>query len=170
MTDMAIAALRRLFVERYDDFKTRLTKRLGSADLAGDALHETWLRLSHAEAATVVRSPQSYLFRAVLNTAEDQRRSASRHLSAVEIGSLFDLEDNTPSPAQEVEARSDVQLLSHILAELPPRRRAIMLASRLDGLKREQIAAQLRVSVRLVTKELRLAHEHCVARFREISS
>jgi RNA polymerase sigma factor (sigma-70 family) len=169
MTETAITALRRLFVERYDDIKARLTKRLGSAELAGDALHETWLRLAHAEAATVVSSPQSYLFRAVLNTAEDQRRRAQRQLSAVEIDSLFDLEDATPSPEQTVAARSEVELLARVLAELPARRRAIMLASRLDGLKREQIAAQLGVTIRLVTKELRLAHEHCVARFKEIS-
>ena len=40
MTDHALSAIRRLFVDGYDDLKRRLTKRLGSADLAGDAMHD----------------------------------------------------------------------------------------------------------------------------------
>ncbi|MGY3608187.1 sigma-70 family RNA polymerase sigma factor [Bradyrhizobium sp. Leo121] len=168
MTDAALSTLRRLFIDRYDDLKARLTKRLGSADLAGDALHDTWVRLSRADSVGVVQSPDSYLFRAVLNAAEDQRRADKRHLTAIEIDSLFDLADETPGPEQALQARSDLQTFESVLAELPPRRRAILLARRLDGLSREEIAARLGVSIRLVTKELRLAHEHCVARFRNL--
>lgn len=166
MTESGIKALQRAFIERYDELKARLAKRLGSAELAGDALQETWIRLAQSDAAAV-RAPDSYLFRAVLNTANDQRRAQRRHLSAVEIDSLFSLEDGAPSPEQIVAARSDARILETILTELPARRRAILLASRLDGLSRGEIAAKLGVSIRLVTKELRLAHEHCVARSKE---
>jgi RNA polymerase sigma-70 factor (ECF subfamily) len=166
VTESGIKVLQRVFIERYDELKARLTTRLGSADLAGDALQETWIRLVRSGAATA-HTPDSYLFRAVLNTATDQRRAQKRHLSAVEIESLFNLEDGAPSPERIVEVRSDARIVERILTELPARRRAILLASRLDGLTRDEIAAKLGVSVRLVTKELRLAHEHCVARFKE---
>jgi RNA polymerase sigma factor (sigma-70 family) len=168
VTGIKIKALRRIFIDRYDELKARLTLRLGSADLASDAMNETWLRLTHTEAVAAVRSPDSYLFRAALNTARDQRRSQKRILSAVEIDSLFSLEDETPGPERVVESVSSSRVLERILSELPARRRAILLASRLDGLPREQIAAELGVSIRLVSKELRLAHEYCVARFKEI--
>jgi RNA polymerase sigma factor (sigma-70 family) len=168
MTDAALAALRRLFLERYDDLKSRLTRRLGSADLAGDALQDTWLRLARAETVGVMRSPTSYLFRIVLNVAQDNRRAEKRHLTSMEIESLLYIADDTPQPAQVAEARSDLRAFEGVLAELPPLRRAILLAARLDNLPLQEIADRLGISLRLVSKELRLAHEYCVTRRKEM--
>lgn len=168
MTEATVAALRRLFLDRYDDLKARLTNRLGSSDLAGDALQDTWLRLARADVTHAVRNPSSYLFRTILNVAQDQRRSEKRHLLAVEIESLLSLADDMPDPAQVAEARSDLRVFEAILAELPPRRRAILLAVRLDNLPLQEVANRLGVSLRLVSKELRLAHEYCVARRKEL--
>lgn len=160
--------LRRLFLACYDDLKRRLTRRLGSADLASDVMQDTWLRLDHRQPAEAVRNPASYLYRMALNTVEDRRRSERRHLSAVEVTSLLHLADPDPTPAQSVEARSDLRALAAVLEELPPRRREILLAARVENLPREVIAARLGVSLRLVSKELRLAHEHCVARMAQL--
>jgi RNA polymerase sigma factor (sigma-70 family) len=164
MTEITPAALRQLFLDRYDDLKARLTRRLGSADLAGDVLQDTWLRLSRTESIGSVRSPGNYLLRIVLNIVQDRKRSDKRYLSAVEIENLLHLPDPEPSPAEVAEARSDLQALASVLAELPPRRRAILLAARLDNMPRQEIAARFGISLRLVSKELRLAHEYCVAR------
>jgi RNA polymerase sigma factor (sigma-70 family) len=168
MTDAALAALRRLFLERYDDLKARLTQRLGSADLAGDALQDTWLRLERTETVGAIRSPASYLFRIILNVARDNRRAEKRHLTTMEIESLLHVADDTPQPAQVAAARSDLRAFEAVLAELPPLRRAILLAARLDNLPLQQIADRLGISLRLVSKELRLAHEYCVARRKEM--
>jgi RNA polymerase sigma factor (sigma-70 family) len=164
-----VTLLRQLFLDRYDNLKARLTQRLGSADLAGDVLQDTWLRLSRTEAIGTVRNPLNYLFRMVLNVAQDRRRADKRHLSVVEVESLLHLDDGKPNPADVAEARSDLQVLAAALAELPPRRRAILIAARLDNLPRQEIAARLGISLRLVSKELRLAHEYCVARARASS-
>nr|WP_284701712.1 sigma-70 family RNA polymerase sigma factor [Rhodoplanes tepidamans] len=145
--------------------KARLTSRLGSADLAGEALHETWLRLARAEAVGPVRSPDNYLFRILLNAVEDRRRSDRRLLSAAEVDALLHVADDAPGPARIAEARSDLALLKTILDELPPRRRAVLLMARVEALPREEIARRLGVSLRLVSKELRLAHAHCAARW-----
>jgi RNA polymerase sigma-70 factor (ECF subfamily) len=145
-----------------------LTQRLGSADLAGEALQDTWLRLARVETVGTIRSPASYLFRVVLNVAQDNRRAEKRHLTALEIENLLGLADDMPQPAQVAEARSDLRAFEAVLAELPPRRRAILLAARLDSLPLQQIADRLGLSLRLVSKELRLAHEYCVARRNEM--
>jgi RNA polymerase sigma-70 factor (ECF subfamily) len=158
------AVLRRLFLDRYDELKVRLTQRLGSADLATEVLQDTWLRLSHREPIGPVRDPVSYLFRMVLNVVQDRKRSEKRHLSAVEIENLLHLADTEPNPAEVAEARSDLRALALVLAELPPRRREILLAARLDDMPRDEIAARFGISPRLVFKELRLAHEYCLAR------
>jgi RNA polymerase sigma factor (sigma-70 family) len=164
MSEGSLAALRRVFLDRYDDLRKRLTPRLGSVDLASEALQETWLRLSRLDAGTEVKSPRSYLFRTVLNVAFDQRQSEKRHLTALEVESLLDLADDMPDPLRITQARSDLQAMKAVLTELPARRRAILLAARVDGLSLQDIATRLGVSLRLVSKELRLAHEYIVAR------
>jgi RNA polymerase sigma-70 factor (ECF subfamily) len=164
MTETTLAALRQLFLDRYDELKSRLTQRLGSADSAGDVLQDTWLRLARLEAIGAVHSPGNYLLRILLNVAENRRGAEKRYITAAEIDNLLYFADETPSPAQVAEARSDLRALSAVLAELPPRQRAILLAARLDNMPRQEIADRLGISLRLVSKELQLAHEYCVAR------
>ena len=169
MTDRGLSALRHLFLDRYDDLKARLTRRLGSADLAGDAMQDTWLRLARTESIGVVQSPRSYLFRIALNVAEDRRRMEQRRpVSAVEIESLLEVADDAPTPEQSIVARSDLEAFRAIVDELPRRRRTIFLAARFGNASRQEIADRMGISLRLVAKELQLAIEHCVARYREL--
>ena len=164
MTETTLSLLRRLLVERYDDFKNRLAQRLGSTELAGDAMQDTWLRLARVEAIGHVRNPSRYIFSIALNAARDRLHTDSRFLSAVEVEGMLDLVDETPDPARIVEARSDLSRLESALAELPPRRRDILLAARIDRLSRPEIAKRLGISLRLVEKELHLAQAYCLAR------
>ncbi len=164
MTETTLATLRRLLIDRYDDFRARLSQRLGSADLAGDAMQDAWLKLARVEAVGTVRNPQSYLFGIILNAARDRLQIDNRLLSAIEIENLLDLVDDMPDPARTVEGRSELRLLEAALAELPRRRRDILLAARLDGLPRQEIANRLGISLRLVEKELHLAQAHCLMR------
>jgi hypothetical protein len=47
MTDSVLDTLRRLLVDDYRGLKERLARRFGSADFAGEVLHEGRLRPSH---------------------------------------------------------------------------------------------------------------------------
>lgn len=161
MSDATLRMLRGLLATKYEDLKIRLSRRLGSAELAGDALQETYLRLERAEIGGAVRSPMAYLFRMAFNAAVDRQRAEKRRLHAGEIDSLVHIADDVPGPAQIVEARDDVQALVRAITELPPRRRAILLAARLEGMPQRDIAKRLGISLRLVEKELRLAQEQC---------
>ena len=164
MTDATLAMLRQLLVQGYDELKTRLTHRLGSPELAGEAMQDTWLRLQRTETIGIVRSPANYLFRIALNVARDRLSAERRYLTAVEIDQLLDLADQTPDPARVVELRSDLRAIGQLIKELPPRQREILVAARLDGLPRREIAERLGISLSLVEKELKLAHEYCLAR------
>jgi RNA polymerase sigma factor (sigma-70 family) len=164
MSETTLGALRQLLVDRYDEIKAKLAQRIGSTDLAGDALQDTWVRLTLAETLGPVRSPENYLFRTVFNVARERRRSERRLLSAVEIQKLLFLVDESPDPERVAEARSEMEALEKIVAELPARRRLILLMARIDGLPRQEIADRLGISLRLVSKELNLAHEYCLVR------
>jgi len=164
MNESSLDALRDILVARYDDLRKRLTRRLGSAELAGEALQDTWLRLDQASALTPVRSPVAYLFRMAFNIAIDRRRAHNRRLISTEIEELLDVADEAPDPARILEARREITALSQIMAELPPRQRYILLAARLDGMPQRKIAEQLGISLSTVEKELKLAQEFCAAR------
>lgn len=161
MTETSWAALRDLLVDRYDELRNRLAKRLRSADLANDTLQETWLRLARGGNAGPLRSPEAYLFRMALNVAADERDSQKRRLSYSEIDPLMKLDEDELDPERFAEARSDVSALAQALDELPPRRRAIFIMARVDELPHRVIAERTGLSVRMVDRELRKALEYC---------
>jgi RNA polymerase sigma-70 factor (ECF subfamily) len=170
MTEAGWAALQQLLLQRYEMFKKRLTRRLGSAELAGDALHDTWLRLERGGDIAQVRSPDTYLFRIAINIARDNLRSENRLVTTSDAQTLLGIVDETPDAARETEARSDVQALMAAMAELPARQKAILLAARLEGLGRREIAQRYGVSVRYVHRELQAAQDYCAERLENFSA
>lgn len=158
------ATLRALFLARYAQFRRHLHLRLGSEDLANDALHEAYLRVESSTIRGAIRYPSAYLFRIALNVAEDQRKRSARLLSTEEVDALHELVDEVADPLRSAEARGELEALERALAELPRRRRAIVLAARLDEMPHKDIAARYGVSARTVEKELRAGLEHCCER------
>ena len=93
MTENTLPALRNFLLQRYDDLKRSLTWHLGSAERAGEALHDTWLRLEARGEIEGVQDIRAYLMRMAVNIAIDQHRSESRLLEAEEIDTLLTLPD-----------------------------------------------------------------------------
>lgn len=168
MPESLKATLRALFLERYAQFRKHLHNRLGSEDLANDALHETYLRVENITVQGVIKFPAAYLFRIALNIAEDRRQSDSRLLNIAEIEELYELADqladDRSDPLRTLEARAKLDALEGALAELPRRRRAIVMAARVDEITHRDIALRFGISTRTVEKELRAGLEHCCAR------
>jgi RNA polymerase sigma factor (sigma-70 family) len=164
MTETTWAALRELLVSRYDELRRRLARRLGSAELAAETLHETWLRLNRAGTLGAVERPESYLFRIALNVAADRRQLEARRLALSEIEMLRHLDDDELDPERMVQARSDIKVLAQALGELPPRCRAIFIAVRLEEMPYKIAAERFGISVRGVEREVKRALDHCAAR------
>ncbi|MGK2742412.1 RNA polymerase sigma factor [Tepidicaulis sp. LMO-SS28] len=167
MPETSRTVLRALLLEGYQDLVRSLTRRLGSADLAEEAVQETYLRLERTAEIGPLRNPKAYLYKIALNIAADRRRAESRRLTRSEVGLLLTLPDDAPQPDREVEARRDVELLSAALMDLPERRRNIFLAAWVEELPRADIARRFGVSVRTVKAELKAAREFCALRLRK---
>ena len=161
MADSARASLRELLVQRYGQLKTLLSRKLGSSDLAGDALQDTWVRLESTENIEPVRNPGAYLYRMAYHAAIDNQRAEVRRLSVGEIETMLDLVSPDPGPAQIAEANSDLNELVRVLEKMPQRRRDILLAVRLDGLAQREVAERFGISLRLVELELKRAQAFC---------
>lgn len=157
-------ALRELFLVKYDSFRARLSRRLGSDDLAREALHETWVQLARPGGTKAVLQPASYLFGIALNVAAGLRRVETRHASRLEIEAAFDVADEAAGPCEIVESRFNMEELERAIHELPSRQRVVLLAARIQGVPVQKIADGLGLSRRTVEMELKRAIEHCAHR------
>ncbi|NVO17641.1 MAG: RNA polymerase sigma factor [Rhodoplanes sp.] len=156
--------LRDLLVERYTSIRQRLSSRLGSSDLAAEALHETWLRLSRGVGSGPVERPESYLFRIALNVAADLRKVDGRRLAPAEIEQLRQLDGHELDPERTAAARFEVAALTQALTELPPRCRAVFVAVRVNGEPTRVVAERLGLSVRMVERDVKRTLEHVMRR------
>ncbi|MBN4668834.1 sigma-70 family RNA polymerase sigma factor, partial [Pandoraea nosoerga] len=91
-------------------------------------------------------------------------RGEKRLVTLSDAKAAIGLVDEAPDPERAANARSEVEALRRALAELTPRRRQILLLSRLDGIVLRDIAARLGISQRLVELELKHALAHCALR------
>lgn len=163
MSGKGLAQLRHLFTQRYDTLRLRVARRLGSAgDMAGDALHEAYVRLAEKADLDEVRHPQSYLLNTAVHVAIDQLRGESRVLSEAEVADFLDVPDEAAGPAETAEARGEMDRMFAALAELPPRQRDIFLSARVHGVPRAELAKRWGISLRQVGRELQAAHEFCL--------
>jgi RNA polymerase sigma-70 factor (ECF subfamily) len=162
VTEEAQPVLLDYLTKRYASLKDRLTRVLGNADLAGDALHDTWLRLQTRDVKQeTVQSPGSYLVRMAVNIAIDVHRKQSRTVSSDEVDALLDeIADPAPGPLQEVEGRAELRALANILQRLPTRRRHVVVLVHWEGLTQKETAKRLKVSLRTVESDLKRAHEY----------
>ncbi|CAL76064.1 Putative sigma-70 factor, ECF subfamily [Bradyrhizobium sp. ORS 278] len=161
-----IRTLRDLMLANYSVIDQQLTRRLGSADLASEVLQETYLKIESMHSTDEIKSPKAYLFRIALNIANDHRRAQARRLTTEEVDVLLDIPDDRPSPEREIEERSDIALLRRALADLPERRRQVLMLSRIEGLPHREIAQRMGVTVRTVESDLKQAVEHCADRLK----
>jgi DNA-directed RNA polymerase specialized sigma24 family protein len=123
-------SLARLFMERRQELRRRLKYRLGSEELANDALQETYLRIERmGDADSVSSNPVGYLFRMAVNAAADQRQADSRYLTGSEVEELLNTGADSLDPARVIHARFEVQALTDALGELTARQRAILIAA-----------------------------------------
>ncbi|MCA6119334.1 RNA polymerase sigma factor [Bradyrhizobium sp. WSM 1738] len=157
-------ALRQLLVERYDHFRQRLTRRLGSADAAQETLHELYLRMDRPDSAGALQNPNTYIVASAVNLARDRWRTERRRAERVDVDAFYALIDENPGPDRVVEGRLAVEALRRAVAELTPRQREILIAVRYEKLTQDEIAKRLGISSRFVRMELRHALEHCEAR------
>jgi len=164
MSESGRDLLRRVFELGYDELRRRLIHRLGSAEFASDALHETWLQIERAAPVGPVHSPSNYLLRMAVNVALKRWGAEKRFVTLSDAKTAIGIADEAPDPERAILARSEIEVLARAIAELTPRRRDILLAARLDGAKLRDIAARLDISQRLVEIELKHALAHCALR------
>lgn len=165
MSDEARPALLDLLTQSYGDLKRRLTRALGNDDLAGDALHDTWLQLRRMEGTKEeILNPRAFVLRMAVNSAINSLRSQNRAVPRGEVDALLEVVDPAPGPEQVIAARIELETLKALIATMPQRRQDILLMVRLEGMAQRDVAKRLGVSLSTVEQELKKAHLYCATR------
>ncbi len=159
MSEATRASLRNFIMERYDDLRSRLRFRLGSVELAEDALHDAFVRLERAEVAGEVRRPAAYVLRMASNLAANRRLRDQRLLSMEDVRAVLDIPDEGQNPAPALEAASEMARVKRALATLPERRRALLVGAWLDEVPVAELAVRHGIAVRTVQHEIQQALE-----------
>jgi RNA polymerase sigma factor (sigma-70 family) len=84
----------------------------------------------------------------------------------VELDAALGFVDEAPDPLRRLEVRQDIEALKRAFAELTPRRQRILFASRVEGVRLRDLAAELGLSERAVSKELKIALMSCGQRLK----
>ncbi|MGJ7545858.1 RNA polymerase sigma factor [Variovorax sp. LT1R16] len=166
MTDGASPSLLDYLSKRYTSLKLMLTRRLGNADLASDALHDTWVRLQGAKELPARDHPGAYLMRVATNIAVDMQRKQRHTVSGEDIDAVLEeMADPGPGPAEQAQARFDLNVVAQLVERMPERRRAIFVMVHWEDMTRQEVADRLDISRRTVETELQRAHERLTAFF-----
>jgi RNA polymerase sigma factor (sigma-70 family) len=127
------------------------------ADL-DDVAQEVFLRLIRYSNDTLVEYPQSYLFRIATNVVNEWRERARNKLPHDDAG----LEALPEEPHREPESSMDRSLVNKqvrlAVEHLPPRQRAVLLLHINDELTYKQIAIKLKLSPRIVRRDIANAY------------
>lgn len=138
----------------------KLLRRRGrmAAD-SDDLIQEAFLRLEVYCRNHVVRQPEAFLVRTVINLSADERRSAyARRVVAGRMDSL-QLIDPRPLPDEVLAAQQRLQRMRRGLGMLSPRVRQVFVMNRLEGCSYSRIAAQLGISESAVEKYIAKASQ-----------
>jgi RNA polymerase sigma factor (sigma-70 family) len=161
--------LRDCLTENYQRLHRRLQHHLGCPDLAGDCLHDAWLRLGDMTMPATVHNPEAYIYRVACNIAMDCLRSNRSQQSAGKTMGHADAEldtivDPSPGPDLIAEARSNVEAVERALQHLPRRHQAVLMALRIEEMTRQEVAVRQGLSLRRVDTMLRQALDYCAGK------
>lgn len=151
MASISTGEFERIFRDLYRPlclFALRFTEQVEDAeDVVQQAFADVWDKNSRNETFSNLKS---YLYQAVRNRSLTLVASGATRMSVSEP--LPDLED-TSEEEQICRAERDARLWTAIDG-LPPERRKIFLLSKRDGLKYQEIAEELGISVKTVENQM----------------
>lgn len=137
-----------------------LRSRLGHGDLAQDLAQEVYLRLLRMDDVSLIRNPRSFVIHLASHAAHEWRMLARNRMQHSEED-LQQLIAENGDPADLLERNDRFERLSRALSTLSPKRQAVVLMHRRDGMTYQEIAVRMKLSVGMVKKHLARGLAEC---------
>jgi len=136
-------------------------RRLPSPDDAEDLAHEVLLRLLRHDDPDSIVAMKPYLFEIAKNILIDRNRRGRIRCEASHEPLSDDMPDEDQVECERtIMAREDMECVRTGLMNLPDRTRSIFILRRMEGMRHQEIAGNLGVSLSTVEKHVRLAVQH----------
>lgn len=158
-----IDKIERLFKDNWDALCMYSLHYVGDIDTAEDVVMDCFLKLSEkiGEGENIL-TPKQYLYQMVRNESLDKLQDVGKTVEITEASKTSeDIEDVTERSGREAR-------LWKAIDSLPPVRREVLLMSKRDGMRHEDIAARLGISKRTVESHLYKAYNSLRNKAREI--
>lgn len=156
-------ALRRAFIAFRPTLLCYLSSRLGNPEDAHDIAQEAYLRLERVKDPSLVQKPEGYFFQIVKNLATEFLIKRGASLETMDLSTLmsFGGDGDDGQSTVQLEMRAAIVRLSHILEDLPPLYRSVLLLRKRDGYSHAEIADQLGIAKSTVHVYLTRALKRC---------
>jgi RNA polymerase sigma factor (sigma-70 family) len=143
-------------------------KRIREAYDVDDLVQEVFIRLVRQATIESVEQIDSYVFQTAANVIRDRaRRHAARHHRQHDELSESDLPTNDLSPERVLLGTEQLARAVAALEELPENTRRVFVLRRYEGMRHEQIAAHLGMSVSGVRFHMEKAKAHLARRLEQ---
>ncbi|SFS09093.1 RNA polymerase sigma-70 factor, ECF subfamily [Sphingomonas jatrophae] len=144
----------------YDSIVRFVRARFRRTDEAQDVVQDAFLRLTIASRRDDIRDPVAFLRTTAANLIRDRVRADGVRAIITEDDQTGHIACPNPSAERHIIGHQAVAIVEAALAELPMKRRAAVVLSRIDGVDHRTIAAQLGISMSMVEKHVRLGLDH----------
>lgn len=126
----------------------------GSKEMAEDAVHDVFLKLwTSREKLTEIQNLNAYIYRMAHNHARNGlKRMAKETLIIAELSTGIHYESSDPN--DKLLRKEVLQFIHDAVDKLTPQQREVFKMSREEGLKQEEIAKRLGISVFTVKRHL----------------
>jgi len=163
MTETKQKLIERLFAQHRTALQAFFLRRMRIKEDAPDLVQEAYLRMLRVKDANALRNPEGYLFTVASNLVYEHSVH-NRYQTTLVDGDRVPVDDECAAPSgfeELFDAHVRATRLREVLAQLPPKCRAVVFMKYQHGLSYEEIAKELQISTHMVHKYLGTALTHC---------
>jgi RNA polymerase sigma-70 factor, ECF subfamily len=147
----SINEFEQLFRQHYKLLCNAANKIINDREAAEDVVQEVFVKLwNKRNELGVIQSLKSYLFRATINTALNYLETRKNILPLEAVGNI----ESSGGAGDKVQYNELERKLAEAIEHLPPKCKAIFILSRYEGMKYQQIADHLDISVKTVENQM----------------
>ncbi|HKL34364.1 MAG TPA: RNA polymerase sigma-70 factor [Tangfeifania sp.] len=140
-----------IFNENYEYIRNYLYYLSGDMELAEDLVQDVFLQLWEKKDSIKDETVRAFLFTVAKN---DFLKSTRRKKNDLKFRSAIFENSENKSPEYILEMKEFDEKLQRIISEIPEKSRAVFLMHRIDGMTYNEIAGNLKVTVKAIEKQM----------------